>query len=237
MLYWVKNNGGGEHVELRELLGVRSGVTALIGGGGKTAMMYTLARELAAHGTVICTTTTRILPPDHLPVLERVDRAALERTCCVCAGRPAAGGKLAAPAQSVGELAALADCVLAEADGSRGLPVKAHLPHEPVIPAEAGLTVVLVGASGFGRPIREAVHRWERFCALTGAPPEALVTAEYLAAALEAEKFGDLIFINQAETPEQMAEAQRLAALLDRPVFAGALKGGVWNACHNTGRR
>lgn len=215
-------------MELWELLGVRPGVTALIGGGGKTTMMYTLARELAERGTVICTTTTRILPPDHLPVLEHVDRAALERTRCVCAGRPAAGGKLAAPAQSIGELAALADYVLAEADGSRGLPVKAHLPHEPVIPAEAGLTVVLAGASGFGRPIEETVHRWERFCTLTGAPPEDPVTAEHLAAALEAEGFGDLIFVNQAETPEQIAEARRLAALLDRPVFAGALKGGIW---------
>lgn len=215
-------------MELRELLDVRPGVTALIGGGGKTTMMYALARELPARGTVICTTTTHILPPDHLPVLEHVDRAVLERTRCVCAGRPADGGKLAAPAQSIEELAALADYVLAEADGSRGLPVKAHLPYEPVIPAGAGLTVVLIGASGFGRPIREAVHRWERFCAMTGAPPEAPVTAADLAGALAAEGLGDLVFVNQAETPERMAEAKRLAALLDRPVFAGTLRGGVW---------
>lgn len=215
-------------MELRELLDVRPGVTALIGGGGKTTMMYALARELPARGTVICTTTTHILPPDHLPVLEHVDRAALERARCVCAGRPAAGGKLAAPAQSIRELAALADYVLAEADGSRGLPVKAHLPYEPVIPAEAGLTVVLIGASGFGRPIQEAVHRWERFCAMTGAPPDAPVTAVDLAGALVAEGLGDLIFVNQAETPERMAEAKRLAALLDRPVFAGTLRGGIW---------
>ena len=215
-------------MELRELLGIRPGVTVLAGGGGKTTMMYTLAGELAAQRTVICTTTTHILPPDHLPVLERADRETLERARCICAGRPAAGGKLASPEQSIGELASLADYVLVEADGSRGLPVKAHLPHEPVIPEEAGLTVVLAGASGFGRPVQEAVHRWERFCQLTGAAPEAPVTAEHLAAALTAEGFGDLIFINQAETPEEMAEARRLAALLDRPVFAGALKGGFW---------
>lgn len=215
-------------MELAELLGVRPGVTALAGGGGKTAMMYTLARELAARGTVVCTTTTHILPPDHLPVLERVDREVLERRRCVCAGRPAAEGKLAAPVQTIEELAALADCVLVEADGSRGLPVKAHLSHEPAIPEAAALTVVLTGASGFGRPIREAVHRWERFCQLTGASPEEPVTAEGLAALLMAEGFGDLIFVNQAETPERLSEAERLAGLLDRPVFAGSLKGGIW---------
>ena len=215
-------------MELAELLGVRPGVTALAGGGGKTTMMYTLAQELAARGTVICTTTTHILPPDHLPVLERVDREVLERCRCVCAGRLAAEGKLAAPVQTIEELADLVDCVLVEADGSRGLPVKAHLSHEPAIPEAAELTVVLTGASGFGCPIREAVHRWERFCQLTGASPEDPVTAEGLAALLMAEGFGDLIFVNQAETPERLAEAERLAGLLDRPVFAGTLKGGIW---------
>lgn len=43
-----------------------------------------------------------------------------------------------------------------------------------------------------------------------------------------AEGFGDLIFVNQAETPERLSEAERLAGLLDRPVFAGTLKGGIW---------
>lgn len=215
-------------MELWELLGVRPGVTALIGGGGKTAAMYTLARELADYGTVICTTTAHILPPDHLPVLDRVDRGTLERARCVCAGRPAPEGKLTAPAQSMEELAALAEYVLVEADGSRRLPVKAHLSHEPAIPACAGLTAVLVGASGFGRPVREAVHRWERFCRLTGAAPEEAVTAENLSSLLSAEGFGDLVFVNQAELPERLAEARRLAALSPLPVFAGALKGGMW---------
>lgn len=215
-------------MELWELLGVREGITALTGGGGKTTAMYILAGELRRLGTVVCTTTTHILPPEHLPVLEHVDRAVLESGRCVCAGRPSEGGKLAAPVQSMEELAALADYVLVEADGSRGLPVKAHLSHEPAIPAGAGLAVVLAGASGFGRPVREAVHRWERFCRLTGAAPEEPVTAALLAAALAAEGSGDLVFVNQAETPESMAAAKRLAALLDRPVFAGSLKGGIW---------
>lgn len=217
-------------MELWELLEIRPGVTALVGGGGKTTAMYTLARELSVKGTVICTTTTHIRPPEHLPVRDGREEAALAAALsvhrCLCLGAPAAEGKLTAPALPMEALEALADYVLVEADGSRGLPVKAHLPHEPVIPANAGQTVVLAGASGFGRPVREAVHRWERFCALTGAEAEDPVTAENLERLLSAEAIGDKIFINQAETA--LASARRLAKIFPRPVYAGSLRGGTW---------
>lgn len=219
-------------MELWELLGIRPGITALIGGGGKTTAMYALARELSRRGTVICTTTTHILPPEHLPVLSGGDlkqlKAALDRHICVCTGRPAAEGKLSAPELSPAQFAELADYVLVEADGSRGLPVKAHLNHEPVIPESTDLTVLLVGASGFGKPVRETVHRWKQFCHLTGALPEDPVTAENVSRLFAAEGFGDVIFVNQAEEPGAMEHARRLAELSSCPVYAGALRGGNW---------
>ena len=214
---------------LSRLLCVRPGVTALTGGGGKTAAMYRLARELRREGTVICTTTTRILPPDHLPVADGGAElaAALARLGCVCAGAPAEEGKLGAPGLPVAALAALADYVLVEADGSRGLPLKAHLPHEPVIPDCAVQTVLLAGASGFGRPIREAVHRPERYCALSGASPGDTATPRNLA--------GDRVFVNQADTAEALALAGELAALLPWPVCAGSLQGGKWTCLSSYG--
>lgn len=219
-------------MELWELLGVRSGVTALIGGGGKTTAMYTLARELRQKGAVICAATTHIAPPDHLPTLYHACEAEVSEALavhgCICLGTLTEEGKLTAPALPAETLASLADYVLMEADGSRRLPVKAHLSHEPVIPACAGLTVTLAGASGFGRPVREAVHRPERFCALTGAAAEEPVTAENLARLLEAEGIGDMVFINQAESAGAMEAARRLAGLASRPVFAGSLRGGIW---------
>lgn len=219
-------------MNLSELLTIRPGITALIGGGGKTTAMYTLARELSEDATVVCTTTTHIYPPSHLPVLDGKNdgklACALGWCRCVCVGVPTPEGKLSAPPFSPYRLAELARYVLVEADGSRGLPVKAHLAHEPVIPDLTGLTLGLAGASGFGRPVREAVHRWERFCALTGAGPEDPVTAENLARLLLAEGLEDKLFINQAESAGAMEEARRLAAMLPRPVFAGSMQGGIW---------
>ena len=64
-------------IQIADLLGIGPGVTALVGGGGKTTLMMTLARELRSRGSVIVTTTTKILRPEELPVLEDPSPAAL----------------------------------------------------------------------------------------------------------------------------------------------------------------
>lgn len=75
---------------LCDVLEVRRGVTAVIGGGGKTSLLYRLASELRERGRVLVATTTRILPPAHLPVCH--DREGTLRACAQTAspaqGRP-----------------------------------------------------------------------------------------------------------------------------------------------------
>lgn len=225
-------------MRLAELLDVRSGVTAVIGGGGKTTLLRTLGEELAAGGArVLLCATTKIFPFEGLPNLlnptEEALTEALSSRRLVCAGTPVPGtGKLTAPGIPMARLAALADYVLAEADGSAGRPLKAHAPHEPVIPPGANQVLYMIGASGFGRPVREAVHRPERFCLLTGLDPEAPATPEAEAQTLQAEApaWGPPIrvFVNQAESEAAMAAAGCLAELLPWPVCAGALKRRMW---------
>ena len=221
-------------MKLSEMLSIEPGVTAIVGSGGKTTAMYLLAEELRKRGTVICCTTTHIRPPHHIPVLCRAGEAeaagVLAREGILCLGTPAPEGKLAAPALPMARLACLADYVLAEADGSRGLPMKAHLSHEPVIPPEAGQTILLVGASGFGRPVESAAHRPERFCQLSGLAMGDPITPRALAAVLGRENLAGKVFVNQAEEDAAIKNARELAALVDKEVFAGALRGGIW-AC------
>lgn len=126
-------------MELAKALDVRPGVTAIIGGGGKTTLMECLAEELSAQARVIVCTTTHIYPEQNMPCLvstsEAEIAAELARTRCVCVGSASESGKYSAPELPFCTLCALASYVIVEADGSKRLPLKAHAPHEPVIPA------------------------------------------------------------------------------------------------------
>ena len=173
---------------------IERGVTAFIGSGGKTTLIDRLARELT--GTVIVCTSTHIYPAKNLPFFAEI-HGKITENCCV--GTPTDHGKLTAPRQSFEELAALADYVLVEADGSRGLPLKAHLPHEPVIPACANQVIQVVGLSGLGKPIKEAVHRPERFAELCGCTVEDLATPERVALVLNHEALADHYVLNQTD--------------------------------------
>lgn len=200
-----------------EALQIRKGVTAVMGGGGKTGLLYRLAGELP--GSVILCTTTHIFPPPHLPVVQRTE--AVQGVICV--GTPCETGKLTAPRQPISELAALADYVLVEADGSKHLPLKAHLPHEPVIPPEAEQVICVVGASGLNRPVALAAHRPERFALLAGSE---LADPPAVARVLEREALHHRVFINQADSPERIAAALALAKLLRCPVVVASLQKG-----------
>ena len=215
-------------MNISALLEVEKGVTALIGGGGKTTLMYTMAEELRRRGTVLVTTSTHIQRPEQYPTLLTADAAAVTAALAthgvVCVAGETAESKLCAPALSFELLAALADFVLVEADGSKRLPLKAHAPHEPVIPPNARRTVYVVGVDSFGHPIREVCHRPERYAALCGAAEDDIVTPTLEAAVLHAEGYDTgWIYINKVETSEDWRNAETLAALLSGKVIAGSL--------------
>ena len=122
---------------LSQLLDIRPGVTAVIGGGGKTTLLRTLGEELAGQHPVLLCTTTKILPFSDLPCartaaeLDELRRAHQ----LLCAGTDEPGtGKLTAPETPMAVLAEQFDYILVEADGAARRPLKAHAPHEPVIP-------------------------------------------------------------------------------------------------------
>ncbi|MBE0577080.1 MAG: putative selenium-dependent hydroxylase accessory protein YqeC [Desulfuromonadales bacterium] len=219
------------------------GVLSLTGGGGKTSLMFHLARLLAETGkTVLTTTTTKIFTPatsQSETVLVAADpkeillRAApfLERTGHVTAvaARLDVAGKLkgfAPEAMRLFEDSGLFDWILVEADGSARRPLKAPAEHEPVIPANTSVLIAVAGLEVLGRPLTEdLVFRAELAGELMGMAEQEIITECALArlfahpsglfkgAPHQAARF---IFLNKADNPERCEGGERIAALLQK---------------------
>ena len=203
-----------------EFFGIGKGVTALIGGGGKTSTMYALADALCTCGSVIVCTSTHILCPPQYPYADRIEKPLLYGQIVSTGVRE--GNKLTAPAQSFETLASLADYVLVEADGSRQLPLKAHAPHEPVIPENARTVLALVGIDGLGKPIREAAHRPELYAKLCHADPDTIVTQKMIRDVIMTYPRADGVIINKADDAPRTDAAIALAELFSCPAAVTA---------------
>lgn len=226
---------------LVEALGIAGDdVVALVGGGGKTAAMFRLAREIAARGgQAITTTTTRIfaaqiaLAPAHVTATEvtrdRILAALASHRQVLVIGDADGTGKAAGI--SLDLFARLREwcpgiCVVNEADGSRMRPLKAPADHEPVIPATTTLVVPVVGADVFGQSLdAEHVHRPERVSALSGTPIGEPITPEVVARVLAHPAGGGknvpararvVALINKVESPLDHELAREAAANLLR---------------------
>ena len=214
---------------LWELLGIEKGLTAVMGSGGKTSLLYELAEELRQRGTVLLATTTHIMKPPQYPFAETAEQlaAALAAEGVACAGSFTPEGKLTAPDFDGWQQAA--DFVLVEADGSKRLPAKAHETWEPVLPPERTRTVCVLGASAFGQPIRQAAHRPAIYARLAGAPWSAAITPEMAARVICAEGLCDIIYVNQVDdaalTPPW---AESFVRASDVPVVIGSLQARRW---------
>ena len=202
--------------ELCSFFRIQKGITALIGGGGKTSTMYALAEELRRRGSVIVCTSTHIRKPSQYPFLSRVEHP-LAFGEVISVGTEQ-GEKLSAPEQAFDHLASLADYVLVEADGSKQLPLKAHAPHEPVIPEHTNTVLVVIGIDGLGSPIRAVAHRPERFAALCNAQIDTVIDEKMVHAVVSTYPRCDGIVINKADDAERVDKALSLAKQFTVPI-------------------
>jgi molybdenum cofactor cytidylyltransferase len=155
---------------------------AITGAGGKTSLLFRLARELS--GPVVVTTSTHLgreqvaLADHHFTVhnlaeIEAVFQAGLEGVTLFSSDESGEGRVHGLESGLLNHLADLAEkarlSLLVEADGSRRMPLKAPASHEPAIPEWVRQVVVVAGLSGIGQPLDEAhVHRVGRFGELAG---------------------------------------------------------------------
>lgn len=228
-------------------------VVALVGGGGTSTAMFRLAREAVERGGVaITTTTTKIYASQiaHAPASVPAAEASRERvTAALAAHRHVLviGPENRETKRADGvPLALFHDlrawfpdaALINEADGSRMRPFKAPAAHEPVIPAETTLVVLVVGADALGQPLDDAhVHRAALVSALSGTPLGAPVTAETIARTLGHADGGRkgvppgarvVALVNKVDALPDPAPARALAAsLLREPAIEAVVLAAV----------
>jgi probable selenium-dependent hydroxylase accessory protein YqeC len=194
----------------------QAGPVTIIGSGGKTSLIWHLARCFASKPrAVLITPTAKMFPPtESLPGI--TVRGSLNKKT----------GKLEAlPPEELEKLPAAYDIVLIEGDGSRTLPLKGWAEHEPVIPSFTAITVGILPLWPLGQPVSEKIiHRLPEFCALTGAVPGEKLETEHLVKVIAgnnkeksiftASVGKKILFVNQIEDEKSLSQAEKLFSLL-----------------------
>jgi probable selenium-dependent hydroxylase accessory protein YqeC len=169
-----------------------------VGGGGKTSLMFALAKELSAGGKkVITTTTTRIMPPsadespclvadeDESRVLSQLKKELARHAHVTAALMTTTEGKLKGLAPETLEKIrglGLADYIINEADGAARKPVKAPNATEPVVPAGTTLVIAVVGMDALGQRLSpDIAFRPELVSKVTALAPGDKITSETIA--------------------------------------------------------
>ena len=160
-------------------------VIAVVGGGGKTSLIYRLTDELLDRGKrVIITTTTHMAGETELPFVRGGDAVKVREILdmegyVVAAEYEEETGKYASlKEEKLEELKNLCDVMLVEADGAKHHPVKVPAEWEPVIPACADIVISVIGLDCLGQPISQSAYRMERTSEFLKKSLEAPITEE-----------------------------------------------------------
>ncbi len=166
-------------------------LTALVGGGGKTTLLFALGRTLSPR--TLLTTTTR-MGRDRtggFACLIAPDDNSLATACntheTVLAWRSTDERKAIGFAPEVVDrwfASGIADRIVVEADGARRRPFTAPAAWEPPIPSLSTDVLACIGAEALGYVIADRVHRPLRVAAAAGCSPYQRLTPQRAAVAL-----------------------------------------------------
>ena len=213
---------------------------ALVGGGGKTSLMFSLAEELLQNRRqVVTSTTTKIWHREALnsPSVILIQSDSKWRDKLRDGLRLHGHVFLAQSLLDSGKVQGISptladklyrdpdiDYLLVEADGAAGHPVKAPAQHEPVIPSSVTSVVAMLGLEAMGQQMEsEIVFRVDLFNKLTGLNPGEKITPPVLSrlfldpeglfkgTPLSAKR---VVFLNKLDLLQEEQEAKDLAYIV-----------------------
>jgi probable selenium-dependent hydroxylase accessory protein YqeC len=217
-------------------------VISLVGGGGKTTLMFRLARELTRQGKRVITTTTTKIAHDEarqagvLIVAESTGDQLVGHLnqalhthgqVSLAQERLSGQGKLLGIDMKMVETvlaARICDHLIVEADGAARRPLKAPAAHEPLLPDSTDLLLAVVGLDGVGKSLTpEWVHRPEEVGRLSGLAPGETIGAEDVARVIAHDQglmknlppgAESWVFLNQADLPGAEITGIKIAEIL-----------------------
>ena len=235
---FLNNKEGAEiKISIKEALDLKSKeVISLVGAGGKTTLMFCLAKELRLAGKkVVTTTTTKIMEPssEETPCLfvhsdeEKLKQLALQHIDqfrhVTLARERLESRKLKGISPDLVDLLGNSpeiDMMIIEADGAAGRPVKAPREWEPVIPSHTTLVIGLLGVDGVGKELNEEnLFQAKRISELTGIPMGEKMTCEGMAILMvhphgifkgAPHSSRRVAFINKVDVPEGMMRGREI---------------------------
>ncbi len=198
-----------------------SSVLTFVGGGGKSTLMYLLAREFSSAGyAVLVSTTTMIYHPeiknrpyDDLLIAPAKEILTLRNKVlrgCITVAASAERIKdnehklKGFSPEEIDILSAEygADIILVEADGAKHLPIKAPGINEPVIPASSRCVFGVIGLDAMETVISpKTIFRMKEFSTLTGKHAGETVDREALVSLIQSENG---LFKNSPEQAEKI---------------------------------
>lgn len=159
-------------------------IISLVGGGGKTTLMYLLADVYCKKGykTLITTTTHIERPKEELWIHSKEElKEQWEQGRIAVAGEESTEEKIAGiDLQLLDSYIQGADAVLVEADGAKRMSCKVPNDTEPVLLPRSNIVIGVMGLEVIGKSLRDACFRLEQAVKLLQVSPEHIITEEDL---------------------------------------------------------
>lgn len=224
-------------ISLVKALGLKGGNLrlAIVGSGGKTTAMFRISRQIDAPVLMITTTHIGIHQADladEIRVITDPEGIGIalngikENQTTFLTGGETNDGRFTSICDRcqdrlIEECALRRIPLLVEADGARGLPLKAPAKHEPVIPEWANNVLVVAGLQGLNQPLNdEHVHRPESFANISGLDLGKIVTPGAVARVLGHPEGGQkripdharrMVLLNQVDTELLLSQSKQIA--------------------------
>ncbi len=223
---------------------------ALLGGGGKTALLHKLADEFVKYYPSVLQTSltkTAFHPSDKPLILneinmDKLDSIKLDRNPLFIIGEKISDEKLKGISRTdLESIRHQFDITIFECDGARNRPLKAHTEYDPQVPEFATHAVIIVGADAINTAASDNfVHRPELFCKIWNVKSDFVLDIDFIVNVVSSQKgylskvpngIEIIYFVNKWDNHQNNAEdlAKAIFQKTGKPTFYGSVQKNILN--------